>query len=77
MCLKRGLLRLKNNYPPVVAGVVANSILALVVGSVFYNLPETSDSLDKRAVLLFFSLMICAFAPAFEVRLDCFKSTHQ
>ncbi|KAI0188150.1 ABC-2 type transporter-domain-containing protein [Xylaria flabelliformis] len=67
ICIRRGFLRLRNNYPPVVAGIVGNTIIAIVIGSVFYNLENTTDSLDKRAVLLFFSLTVTAFAPAFEI----------
>ncbi|OTA55242.1 hypothetical protein K449DRAFT_176834 [Hypoxylon sp. EC38] len=67
ICIQRGFLRLRNNYVPTVSTVFANGILAIVVGSVFYNLPNTTDSMDQRAVLIFFSLMICAFSPAFEV----------
>ncbi|QSZ28689.1 hypothetical protein DSL72_003189 [Monilinia vaccinii-corymbosi] len=66
ICLQRGFLRLRNNYVPAVSTIFANAILAIVVGSMFYDLPETSDSVDQRAVLIFFSLMICAFSPAFE-----------
>ncbi|TAQ91217.1 hypothetical protein B7494_g440 [Chlorociboria aeruginascens] len=67
ICIQRGFLRLRNNYVPAVSTVFANAILAIIVGSVFYNLPNTTDSMDQRAVLIFFSLMICAFSPAFEV----------
>ncbi|VUC35730.1 unnamed protein product [Clonostachys rosea] len=67
ICIRRGWLRLQNNYVPTVSTVIANAILAIVVGSVYFNLPNTSESMDKRAVLIFFSLMICAFSPAFEV----------
>lgn len=67
LCTYRGFARLRNNYIPVVAGIFANVIIAIVVGSVFFNLEQSTDSMDKRAVLLFFSLMITAFAPAFEV----------
>ena len=70
-CLNRGCLRIRNNYVPVVSGIVANAILALIVGSAFYNLPETSDSIDRRAVLIFFSLIINACTPAFEVTALC------
>ncbi|KAI1498627.1 ABC-2 type transporter-domain-containing protein [Biscogniauxia marginata] len=66
-CLQRGAQRLLNQPAPVIGSVFANAILALVVGSVYYNLPDTSDSMDKRAVLIFFSLLLTAFSPAFEV----------
>ncbi|KAI1410222.1 ABC-2 type transporter-domain-containing protein [Hypoxylon sp. FL1857] len=67
ICIQRDFLRLRNNYIPTVSTIFANAILAIVVGSVFYNLSNTTDSMDQRAVLIFFSLMICAFSPAFEV----------
>lgn len=67
ICVQRGFCRLRNNYVPVVAGVFGNTVIAIVVGSVFYDLGETSASLDSRAVLIFFALMVNAFAPAFEV----------
>ncbi|KAF2119900.1 pleiotropic drug resistance protein, ABC superfamily [Lophiotrema nucula] len=67
LCIRRGFQRLRNNYVPTVAGIIGNTIISLVVGSVYYNLGEDTDALDKRAVLVFFSLMINAYAPAFEI----------
>jgi ATP-binding cassette subfamily G (WHITE) protein 2 (PDR) len=37
---------------------------------VYYNLGDDTDAVDSRAVLIFFSLMINAYAPAFEVLLS-------
>jgi ATP-binding cassette, subfamily G (WHITE), member 2, PDR len=42
--------------------------MALVVGSVFYNLDETTSSFYSRGVLLFFAILLNAFASAMEVR---------
>ncbi|KAH7308379.1 ABC-2 type transporter-domain-containing protein [Stachybotrys elegans] len=67
VCVQRGFDRLRNNYAPAVSTVFANGILAIVVGSVYYDLSETTDSMSRRSVLIFFSLMICAFSPAFEL----------
>ncbi|KAF2142292.1 uncharacterized protein K452DRAFT_226952 [Aplosporella prunicola CBS 121167] len=67
LCIKRGFQRLRNNYVPTLAGIIGNTIIAIVVGSVYFNLGEDTDALDKRAVLVFFSLMINAYAPAFEI----------
>lgn len=66
-CAGRGFLRLHNNLAPVIAGIVGNTIIAIITGSVFYNLGETTESLQKRSVLLFFAIMINALTPAFEV----------
>ncbi|KAF1961950.1 AtrD, ABC-transporter [Byssothecium circinans] len=67
ICIRRGFQRLRNNYVATVSGVVGNTVIAIVVGSVYYALGDDTDAVDKRAVLQFFSLMINAYAPAFEV----------
>ena len=41
--------------------------MALVVGSIFYNLPNTTDSLYSRGALLFFGILLAAFASALDV----------
>lgn len=41
--------------------------MALILGSVFYNLPNTSAGLYYREVLIFFSLPFNAFASQLEV----------
>ncbi|KAK4183910.1 ABC transporter CDR4 [Podospora australis] len=66
-CFRRGFERLRNNYVPVVAGVIGNSVVALIISSVFYNLDETTASFYKRAVLIFYSIVINAGISAFEV----------
>lgn len=52
-----------------VSGTVFNSIMALVVGSVFYDLPNDTSSLYSRGALIFFAILLAAFASALEVRL--------
>lgn len=50
-----------------IAGIFANTIIAIAVGSVFFKLGQSTDSMNKQAVLLFFSLMVTAFAPALKL----------
>ncbi len=69
ICIRRGFQRLSNNPGPLIGGAIANSILALIIGSVFYRLGETSAEMDRRSMLMFFALMITGFAPAFETLL--------
>jgi hypothetical protein len=54
----------------VITGIIFNSVMALVVGSVFYNLPNDTSSLYSRGALLFFGIQLAAFASALEVRED-------
>lgn len=58
---------MRNNLTPVISGMIGQMILAIVIGSVYYNLEPTTASFDKRAILLYFGLMLNAFSPAFEV----------
>ncbi|KAK8136775.1 abc protein [Apiospora sp. TS-2023a] len=69
LCIRRALHRVQNNFGPPLSAVISNCILGIVIGSAFFGLSETSDSLQQRAVLLFFALMMNAFAPEFEVSL--------
>ncbi|KAK3392792.1 AtrD, ABC-transporter [Podospora didyma] len=67
LSMQRAVNRIRNNPAPMVSAIIANAILGLLIGSVYYNLPHTAESMDTRSVLLFFALMVLAFAPAFEV----------
>ena len=57
----------RQNIFAIVSSVIANMILGIVIGSVFYNLDETVNSLQERTLLLFFALMLNAFVPGVEV----------
>lgn len=67
IALQRGFQRLRNLPGPTIGSIVANGILALVIGSVYYDLPESSNSMDKRALLIFLSTLLTALSPSFEV----------
>lgn len=50
-----------------IAQLLFNLILALVLGSMFYDLKEDSSSFYYRGALIFFSLILNAFASQLEV----------
>jgi ATP-binding cassette subfamily G (WHITE) protein 2 (PDR) len=68
LCVRRGYQRLRGDMTVLITGIIFNSIMALVVGSVFYNLPNTTGALYGRGALLFFGIQLAAFASALEVR---------
>jgi ATP-binding cassette subfamily G (WHITE) protein 2 (PDR) len=41
--------------------------MALIISSVFYNLPQTTSSFQRRGVLLFFAILLAAFASMLEI----------
>jgi ATP-binding cassette subfamily G (WHITE) protein 2 (PDR) len=83
LCVERGFQRLKGDASVTISRIVANSVLALVVGqkslhysgvhtddpsgSMFYNLNETTSSFYSRSVLIFLAILLNAFASALEV----------
>ena len=67
LCLWRGFVRLKADPSITVTQLVANSIMALIISSVFYNLPSTTESFYLRSALLFFAILMNAFGSALEI----------
>jgi ATP-binding cassette subfamily G (WHITE) protein 2 (PDR) len=67
LCLRRGMTRLRNKIEIPISNVIANGVLALIVGSIFYNLDDTTASFYGRGVLIFFATMLNGFMSGFEV----------
>lgn len=67
LCLWRGFRRLMADPSITVTQLVANSIMALIISSVFYNLPSDTSSFYSRAALLFFAILMNAFGSALEI----------
>jgi ATP-binding cassette, subfamily G (WHITE), member 2, PDR len=67
LCLWRGFLRLKADPSLTFFQLFANFLMALVIGSVFYNLQENTQSFYYRGALLFFAVLLNAFGSALEV----------
>lgn len=66
-CTLRAFKRLQNNVVPPISGIIGNSVVAIILGSVFFNLEENTASFEPRSILLFYSIMVNACVPAFEV----------
>ena len=71
LCLWRGWKRLTGDPSLTVGALIGNSVTALIIGSVFYQLEETSSSFFQRGALLFFACLMNAFASALEVCYIC------
>ncbi|KAF2276672.1 putative multidrug resistance ABC transporter [Westerdykella ornata] len=67
LCLWRGFVRLKSDPSITLFQLIANSIMALIISSVFYNLQPTTASFYQRAALLFFAILMNAFGSALEI----------
>ena len=69
LCTTRGFQRLKGDHSMTMSQLIGNFIMALIIGSVFYNLQPNTDSFYSRGALLFFAVLLNAFSSALEVRL--------
>ncbi|CAI7643179.1 unnamed protein product [Penicillium discolor] len=67
LCLWRGWKRLLADPSLAYIQLGGNSIMALVLGSIFFNLHNDTNSFYGRGGLIFFALLLSAFASVLEI----------
>ncbi|KAL2431395.1 ABC multidrug transporter C [Exophiala dermatitidis] len=67
LCLWRGFRRLVADPSLTFTQLFGNNIMALIIGSIFYNLPDDTNSFYSRGALLFFAILMNAFGSALEI----------
>ncbi|OAA40910.1 ABC transporter ABCl1 [Metarhizium rileyi] len=67
LCMWRGWKRLVGDPSLTIGALIGNLVMSLIIGSVFYNLDDTSSSFFQRGALLFFACLMNAFASALEI----------
>jgi ATP-binding cassette subfamily G (WHITE) protein 2 (PDR) len=67
LCLRRGFWRLKGDPSLTFTQLFGNFMMALIIGSVFFNLPQSTGSFYSRSAMLFFAVLLNAFGSALEV----------
>ena len=67
LCMERGFQRLRGDMSLTLSAMIGNFIMALIIGSVFYNLPSDTGSFYSRGALLFFAILLNAFSSFLEV----------
>ncbi|KKY26811.1 putative abc transporter [Diplodia seriata] len=67
LCLWRGFQRLRGDPSLTITQIFGNTVMALILGSVFYNLPDDASSFYSRGALLFFAVLFNAFGSALEI----------
>ncbi|KAE8353295.1 ABC-2 type transporter-domain-containing protein [Aspergillus coremiiformis] len=67
LCVVRGFQRLRGDFSLMATGLIGNFTMALIMASVFYNLPDTSASFYARGALLFYAVLLNAFSSALEI----------
>ncbi|KAM0432459.1 hypothetical protein ACHAQK_009684 [Fusarium lateritium] len=67
LCVWRGFKRLITDPTITLTQLFGNVIMAVIVGSIFYNLDQTTASFYQRGALLFVGCLMSAFASALEI----------
>ncbi|KAM5353518.1 hypothetical protein ACJ41O_000168 [Fusarium nematophilum] len=67
LCVWRGFRRLVCDPSLTLSALIGNFFMALIVGSVFYNLDQTTGSFYQRGALLFLACLSNAFSSALEI----------
>ena len=67
LCMRRGMQRLRGDITFFVVTVLGNFVISLVLGSVFYKLPDDASSINSRCILLFFAILFNALSSALEI----------
>ncbi|KAH8879760.1 hypothetical protein GQ53DRAFT_738241 [Thozetella sp. PMI_491] len=67
LCLWRGWKRLIGDPSLTIFALLANSITALIVSSLFYNMQQTTATFYSRGAVLFMAILSNAFSSALEI----------
>ncbi|KAJ7637098.1 ABC-2 type transporter-domain-containing protein [Roridomyces roridus] len=67
LCMERGFQRLSGDLTTFYTTVIGNTIMSLIISSVFYNLKGDTASFFQRGSLLFYAVLLSAFASALEI----------
>ncbi|WPH01081.1 Hypothetical protein R9X50_00391600 [Acrodontium crateriforme] len=67
LCLWRGFRRLAGDPSLTFTQLFGNFAMALIIGSVFYNMQLTTNSFFQRGAVLFFAILLNAFGSALEI----------
>lgn len=55
-------------------GLIGQTAMAIIIGSVFYNLSDDTNALYSKGALLFFAILMAAFQSALEVSTIIFRN---
>lgn len=67
LCVRRGFQRIRGEMAFSLVTVFGMVLISLILGSVFYDLPNNTASLNNRCILLFFALLFNALNSSLEV----------
>lgn len=67
LCTKRQFWQLKGNQKPTYIKLISAIVYGLLIGSMFYNQPQTTDGMYSRGGMLFYSSILLAWLQMSEL----------
>ncbi|KAH7165897.1 ABC-2 type transporter-domain-containing protein [Dactylonectria macrodidyma] len=67
LCMTRGVLRLLGDKTFFVITALGNFFISLVLGSVFFDLANTAESMGSRCSIIFFAILFNGLSSALEI----------
>lgn len=66
-CAKRAYQRLWNDKTSTVTTIIGQIVMALIIGSIFYNTPDNTQSFFQKGGVLFFAVLLNALIAISEI----------
>lgn len=67
LCIRRAFQRLRNHSPTTLSTVFVQVALSLVIGSIFYNSPNSSSPFFQKGAVLYFAVLMNALLTINEI----------
>jgi ABC-type multidrug transport system permease subunit len=67
LCLTRAFQRTRNDLPSIIATAIVQIVVAAIIGSLFFNIPDNSTGLSQRATVLFLAVLTNALIAMLEI----------
>ncbi|KAJ4116121.1 Multidrug resistance protein [Fusarium equiseti] len=67
LCISRGVKRLLGDKTFFIVTILGNFFMSLVLGSVYFDLPSTAESMNSRCSVLFFAILFNGLSSALEI----------
>lgn len=67
LCLRRAYQRMRNDLPTVLSTAIVQIVLSLIIGSIFYNSPNSSSAFFQKGAVIFFAVLMNALITMNEI----------
>ncbi|KAL2703108.1 hypothetical protein AAEP93_007406 [Penicillium crustosum] len=67
LCLARAFQRTRNDFPSLIATAIVQIVVAVIIGSLFFNIPENSAGMSQRSSVIFLAVLTNALISMLEI----------